>query len=188
MLDSIHEYVKTHYPTHMAKIGGLVCAAAAIEMAILIPSNISQIHHVAGDALDPLKYALSANLGGAIFYGLCALNIVPKTAAIGSGIFTFYSLIHFQSEGTYYTSLAMGKGAEFVTQKMILPLCEHALFPAIRKLAEMAKKLIEMIGTFVIKMPLPQHPAWIGVIVLGAAVVVYQFVLPYFQKATTTSV
>ena len=183
MFDVIKEYVHNHYPTKAALAGGIICAAAAVEMAILVPYHISQIHHAANGALEPLKYNLSASLGGAIFYGLCALNIIPRTAAVGASIFTLYSISNFQHEGAYLTSRLIGNTVKFITKEILSPICEHVLIPIIRKIAEVASKLIAFIGKLIVNMALPKHPVWIGVLILGSAIAIYQFVIPYFMTA-----
>lgn len=182
MLDSIKNYVHDHYPSRTAMVTGAFCAAAALEMAILVPYNISQINHAAGGAIEQLKYNLSANLGGAIFYGLCALNVIPRTAALGAGIFTLYSLIHFQEEGAYFTSRIIGHTAKFISREILLPISDHILVPVIRKIGNVANALITLIGKLIVNMPLPKHPVWIGVLVLGAAIAIYTIVIPYFTQ------
>lgn len=181
MFDAIKEYVHNHYPTKTAIVGGVICAAAAMEMAILVPYHITQIHHAANGALEPLKYNLSASLGGAIFYGLCALNIIPRTAAIGASIFTLYSIGNFQYEGAYFTSRVIGNTVKFITKEILSPLCEHVLLPIIRKIAEVASKLIAFIGKLIVNMPLPKHPVWIGVLILGSAIAIYKCEIPHFM-------
>ena len=178
MLNIIKDYVHDNYPSKTAIAGGLVCAAAAIEMAVLASYNMSQINNVANGALESLKYNLSANLGGAIFYSLCALNIIPRTAALGAGIFTLYSLIIFQSEGAYLTSLLIGKTVKFISEEILVPICEHLLIPIIRRIGDVAGRLIALIGKLIVKMPLPKHPVWVGVLILGSAIAVYKFGIP----------
>lgn len=181
MLDSIKDYIHDHYPSKMAIAGGIICAAAAIEMAVLVPYNISQIHSAANGALEALKYNLSANLGGAIFYGLCALNIIPRTAAIGAGIFTLYSAITFNQNEAYWTSRLIGNTVRFIFNDILAPICEDILMPIIRKIGDVAARLISLIGRLIVNMPLPKHPVWIGVLILGGAIVIYKFVIPYFN-------
>src|ERR1700722_13032191 len=114
MINSIKDYVHDHYPSKTTMVAGAICAAAAIEMAIHVPYTISQIPHLADWALVSAKYNLSASLGGAIFYGLCGLNIIPRTAAIGAAIFTLYSINTYRQENAYLTSQVIGNSVKFI--------------------------------------------------------------------------
>lgn len=182
MFDSI----KNYYPSKTAMIGGAICAAAAIEMAILVPSNISQIKSAAEAALEPLKYELSANLGGAIFYGLCAFNVIPRTAVIGASIFLLYSVINFHDAGAYLTSRVIGHTMKFITDEIVMPVMEHIIAPLVARIVHIASQLIGLIGNILVKMPLPEHPVWLGVLVLCGAIAIHQWVIPYFMRPVST--
>lgn len=186
MLDKIKDYANNHYNKHFttktAVAAGIVCASAALEMAILATVNISQINSVSGYALETLKYNLSANLGGAIFYGLCSLNIIPHTAAIGAAIFSVYSVFNFEYNGSYLTSRIIGNTVKFISQEIVWPICEHVLFPIIEKIGKIAAELISFIGKLIVNMPLPKHPIWIPVIILGSAILIHQLVWPRLKS------
>lgn len=182
MLDEIKGYVQDHYPSKASIAYGLVCATAAIEMAVLVPYNISQINQAADGALASYKYDLSANLGGAIFYGLCSLNIIPRTAGIGASIFTLYSLIQFRNPNTYLTSRLIGNSVRWIAEEILSPLCEHVLIPVLRKIRDVSAIVLSYVGKLIINMPLPKHPVWIGVAILGTAIAVKTVVMPLFKQ------
>jgi hypothetical protein len=180
--DYTNKYYNKHFTSRTAVVAGMVCSSACLEMAILATVNISQINSVSGFALETLKYNLSANLGGAIFYGLSAVNIIPRSAAIGAAIFSIYSVFNFEYEGAYLTSKIIGTTVKFISEKIISPICKHILAPMLRRIGEIAAELISFIGKLIVNMSLPKHPIWIGVIILGSAIIIHQLVIPRFKK------
>lgn len=181
MINQIQDYIQDHYPSKYTFAAGGICLAAAIEMAILVPFNIARISKGARPMFPTHEYQLSANLGGAIFYGLCGLNVIPRTAAIGAGIFTVYSLLEFERKEAYLTSRAIGKTFKFIIETIVSPICEKILVPVLGRISQIGKKLLTLIGNILVKVPLPHHPVWIGVAILGVAIVIYKFVIPRFQ-------
>jgi hypothetical protein len=182
MIDQVKEYIHDHYSSKVTLAAGAICLTAAVEMAFHIPFDISRIHQAGTEALlERYKYDLSANLGGALFYGLCGLNIIPGTASIGAGIFTLYSVNTFHRQEAYLLSRVIGESLKFVVIEIVEPICRHVLAPILRKIGEIIGPILSAIGHLLVNMSLPKHPVWIGVLILGAAIATYKLVLPWFQ-------
>lgn len=189
MINQVQNYINDHYPSKYTLVAGGICLAAAIEMAILVPFDIMRISKTGLSVIEPYQYQLSdqlsANLGGAIFYGLCGLNIIPRTAAIGAGIFSIYSILNFGNKDNYITSHVIGKTFSFILKEIVTPIFKHILEPIVQKILIVVSNLLAFIGNIFIKIPLTNHPVWLGVVILGAAIGVYKLVIPRFQAHAT---
>lgn len=162
VLDKIQERYENS--GKFTKACGFITAAAGIEMAIRSVGDIFAIVH--NPVSEALKYSLSANLGGTLFYGLCALNPIPGVTALGGMIYTLYSLAN---PGYYFSSKVIYKSVEILNNSFQF-VTESVIAPVIRKTAFIFKKVFEII----LSIPLPKHPVWIGVALLVAAIATYQ--------------
>lgn len=120
-----------------------ITAGIAIESAIRIPIDAYNVlfnSHTA--ALEKAhKWDLSANLGGALFYVACAVNIIPYSAVLGAALFTTYALVRCEEKDNYSPYIMakiIGK-----TIKQIGP----AINFVVRTLTRLALKTLRALGT-----------------------------------------
>lgn len=76
----------TYYPSVFSLCGGLICAAAAAEIA-------HRLFTAMQDETQPSQDHIRQEAGRAIFFSLCATNLVPYTAFLGGLIFYLHSWI-----------------------------------------------------------------------------------------------
>lgn len=159
---------KAHHiwPTNLALAAGTVGTIAVAEMAIRSVGDLmeyfkeSNSEKIKDKALDNL----SANLGGALFYGMCATNILPGSAVIGGAIFIIHSILSCTNDDAYLSSKIIGKPVHFVVKDVLLPLIDKvasAVFNVLLKLGDL------------LLIPL-KHPIWAGVFLMGAAITTYK--------------
>lgn len=178
MVQAIQEFIETQGAW---TVGGMViCAGAAIEMAIRTIVDLGKIIQRGAD--DRVLKDLSADLGGMLFYGLCAVNIIPYAAIIGAAVFTIYSISSCENQDAYFASVFIGKPIKWFGDKVAMPFIEKVLWPVIQTIGEIAGKIIKGIGevmkNILDMIPLPENPVWIGVGAIGVAVLVVKVVLP----------
>lgn len=164
---------------------GALCAAPAIESALHAISNIGTLLTTKrenavtfrGYPLDKktdMSYELSKNLGTAIFYGLCAAEVIPYSTPIGATVFTVYTLVRGGDNDAYYTSQ--------ILKKPVTLLASGVAWPVVKATAKIAGNILltaaEMAGSILKNIPLPNHPIWVGVVLLGAGGLVYNYSLP----------
>lgn len=160
---------------------GFINFAASAEMAYCAAKGI--LAAMKGPITENLQYNLSANLGGAIFYGLCAANPFPGGAALGATIYTIYS---FCNPSAYFTAGIINDTAHFIhdwmitpfNEKIFEPLGEHVIEPLIKKIAFVFRTTFALM----LKIPLPKHPVWIGIAILVAATCLYKTSRVYFAQ------
>ena len=111
----------------------------------------------------------SADLGGAIFYGMCATNIVPGSAVVGATIYTVYSFLKISDKrgGDYLTAFVIGKSLHTIADWVIQPLFKHFIFPLTERIWNVVSAILKRIS-------LPKHPIWWGVAVLVLAFAFYK--------------
>ena len=94
--------LQPYIPTAFAA-SGILLGAATTEMALRALSDLVTIAFKENS--DKNRYNLSANLGGFLFYGGCALNLVPGTRVIGAAIFTSYAIYNkYSGREEYFTA------------------------------------------------------------------------------------
>jgi len=140
-------------------IGTAVAIPVALEMALRI---FKDLHTIAtADDNKAAKTSLSANIGGAAFYGLCALNLVPGTAIVGAAIFTAHALI--LDDHTHLTSR--------VVKEIGTRAYNHVIEPAWTNIVQpVAQRIYDFIVTVLQHIHLPRHPVWYGVALLATAI------------------
>jgi len=125
---------------------------------------------------------LSTDLGGAIFYRCCAVNILPGAAIIGVAIFTIYSISSCDNQDAYFTSSVIGKPINWIGDHVVVLIAFKIIAPVTLAVIEIVLRIFsaiaEVIGNILKAIPLPESPIWIGVGCLGAAVLVVKVVLP----------
>jgi len=181
------------YPTRWALGGAAFCGVAAVEMAARTFYDISQLR-MGG---EQIQRDLSADLGGTIFYGLCATNVVPYSAVAGAGIFACYSISAYKGQRAYVVSKVFGETAELIRDWAIIPLwnkasafCEgvwnhaivplsdfawnqwnHVIVPIARAIRDLCAKIFSLVR-------LPEHPIWYGVAAMVVAIALHNGYLP----------
>jgi len=179
MAQAISNLVATYGAWTVA--GTVVCAGAAIEMAIRTIADVGALLRRGVDRQAVLKN-LSADLGGAIFYGLCAVHILPSTAIIGAAIFTIYSIGACDNQDAYYTSQLIGKPIQWLGDNVVMPVINKIVWPILKTIGEIIGNIIDGIGTIMGNclraITLPDNPIWLAVGALGAAVLVVKVVIP----------
>jgi len=163
------------YPGPWSLGSAILCSAASAEMLIRAATGRSANNprDVIADLDSPRN--LSANLGGALFYGLCAANIVPYTAIAGAVIFTGYSL----ATGANRDAYSLSKVVHQIYQYTIIPLLDHVVFPLTEwagkhVIIPLAKTIREIGAAIANLVELPEHPVWYGVAALVASAAAYR--------------
>lgn len=117
----VGHHITQKNPTKMQMAAFVLCTAAATEMGIRLVGNLSEIasRWIRGrDVDEQLSRNRYVNLGGAVFYGFCALT--PKMKYVGALIFTLYSISAYQTaqgESLYFTSRCIGAPVGFAVDK-----------------------------------------------------------------------
>jgi hypothetical protein len=152
------------YPSRWALASAGVCGLAAAEMAVRALGTMAKATQE--NLTDGEKDALSKNLGGAVFYGMCAANIVPYAAVVGGIICVGYGIFTGENKDTYYLFRGIYEGVATLHKRIIAPLWNRAIFPILEAIAKVVKAILDLV-------PLPQNSAWLGVGVLAAVAIVY---------------
>lgn len=102
------------------------------------------------------NYDISANLGSALFYGMCALNIIPGSAKAAAAIFTVYSLYKYtavkeEMEGHQNHNISVRRPIYYTSE--IIGRIGHRAYNILRNFEF--------------------HPIWLGVAFMGIAIPVY---------------
>jgi hypothetical protein len=157
------------YPSPLALTGGALCALATIEMALRTLRDIPNLSQADAE----LKRNFSRNLGGAAFYGLSALNLVPHSAIVGGVIFALYSAVVCDDSESYYASRLVGTPIRWFWDHVVFPLSKWAVEDVIVPLTQ---TIVNCVGRIFSLISLPQEPAWYGVAALVIAIAAYKFV------------
>jgi hypothetical protein len=141
------------------KISGIVAAAAATLPSLYIASGVLAAVVVTECALRAIgdvaslfstqdkattQWNLSANLGGILFYGGCALNLVPATRLIGAAVFVGYSFYHNHTGWDEY-------------------LASKVIRVPVTKAANAVGDLLKFMWKY-------QHPTWYGAALIATAI------------------
>lgn len=174
MIVNILNNVINSYPSQISLGAGIIGGTAALEMFVRIFKDIK----------DRNMENLSKDLGGTLFYGLLAANIVPYTAVAGATIFITYSLLygkkHQYNNDPYLTSQAIHKFVNTLLNRVIKPIAEKVsdvvefvfnkiIWPAVSGIAKAFSFII------------PKEPIWFGVTAVVILIAGYYFV-PMLMK------
>lgn len=167
--------VAASYPSRFVLGCGALCGAAALEMtiravgALCMQTNLNI--NIYGQA--PNREDLGKDVGGAIFYGLCALNVFPYAPVVGASVFVVYSIGSFYcraADDRYLLANIIGSTFDAVTvnlcSRVIMPICTHIILP----LAEIIYNIVAPIFNL---LPRMNHPVWLGVAAVVATAVIY---------------
>lgn len=155
---------------------GILCGIVSAEMAILT---------IGGVFLKSNVTALSANMAGALLYGICACNLIPYTPILGATIFTGYSLIHVDDKSTYYLTTKLFNGiirniVDYVIiptwAHVVVPVFNHAIYPT-------CQMITQIFATVFNKISLPENPAWYVVTLLVIAIAI-RMIVRHFSHST----
>jgi hypothetical protein len=171
-INAIQNYVLTSYPSTAGKAAFGVCGAIAIESALIALKELG-----AGKIADA-----SVNIGTAVFYGSCAANLIPGSAYVGSVMFTLYSIANCKEKDTYLTAMMIGSPIRFVAKEIVWRALEKIVFPILEQIAWALAKVGEFCGAILAKIPVPNHPIWIGVAIVGVGGAAYQIALHTLLK------
>lgn len=162
-------------------ISGVGCAIVATEMALRALGDLKEMF--SDKPKDTTSYNFSANLGGAIFYGLCATNFIPFTPLIGLSTFVAYSIVthhstHFSliSAERYLCANLISKPVVFTAKEVVWPILNKLVLPALEKITTVVYNILR-------KIPLPRHPVWIGVALLVTGIAAIKLVPPMWAYA-----
>ncbi|WP_420420595.1 hypothetical protein [Simkania sp.] len=163
MTQIVSNFIKTNSYSTLA--ASSLCAVTACEMAIRTIGDLG--NKISGSKHEDLDWNLSANLGGAIFYSLCAANLVPGSAKIGALSFSFYSITDFSHCPDRY-----------LTSRIIDNIFKEALLPIIERVSELTSLILSRI-------PLPVTPVWWAIAALSTAILIYHSPLLEQAKSLT---
>src|ERR1700733_6636743 len=114
-MNEITNYISLHHAWKLTLGSAILCAAVSVETGLRGITDIFQLMvykdqdaKVKGEK-ERIKYNISADLGNAIFYGLCAANIIPGSAILGASIFTIYSCCVTDSKKSLKDEYLMSK-------------------------------------------------------------------------------
>ena len=162
----------SHYPSLAVAGGAILSGVAAIDMAQRAVRDLGRLQEAEG------LQDFSANLGGALFYGICAANIVPYTAVLGAVGFSAYSLAFKNDRDMYATSKIWGNFLQTIIDYTFVPLADHVILPLCNwvndhVLTPLARTIMDVAAAIFKVISLPQHPVWYGVAALVALAVTY---------------
>jgi hypothetical protein len=157
------------YPSNWALGGAALCASGAVEMALRVFKDVQEQN----------ADNLSKDLAGALFYGLCAANIVPYTAFLGGAIFTLRTIATYEDKDAYFTMKHYGKVLEAIYDWAIEPLCSHVVRPLSEYawehiISPLARTISNCFAAIFRVVKLPENPAWYGVAALIATIAAYK--------------
>jgi hypothetical protein len=163
-----------------ATIGaGVFCGVVCTEIAIrAIHDGVCLLTTTpAPDALDTLKNNFSANLGSAVFYGLCAVNILPGSAAFGAAIFALYSMGDLKSDDYLMTKLLNH------TYTLIINITSPIVTPIVNALSYVVNRISDLVTAIFARLGLPEAPIWVATGLLIGAIIAVKFAYPAFRAA-----
>jgi hypothetical protein len=170
----VMQYMQRHQGATHTLIASSICGIAAVEMvARLVFEDIPGILNKKSqkEELETHRWNASSNLGGAIFYSLCSLNIIPGSAIFGGIFFSGYSYIsvYGAEKNPYHTSKLIApvvnlgvKTLEFAWEQIIYPILK------------VVGRIFTQIGNLLSKISLPKHPIWYAVFISVSAIVCYK--------------
>lgn len=127
MLNALSNYALGQFANRFTLTCGIVGGLPAIEMAIRVivdfAGMLQQRTNMVTGPFDAHAKNLTADMSGALFYGLLAANIIPGSAVVGATCFTGFSFYKYYLSGKpeecYLTSKALVLGTEFMVKDVI---------------------------------------------------------------------
>lgn len=156
---------------------GVFTAIPAMEMAVRTIVDLGG-WAVNGFQTDKHRENLGIDLGGTLFYGALAANIIPCSALFGAVFFTAYSAFKYSTsteKSDYYfaTRVLIGVPVEGIS--------------TLGKGGAIINKIFSFLGNL-FKNAAEEHPIWIGVVVVGLAIGVYKGVPGMIKTAQAATV
>ena len=148
----------------------IVCAVSALEMTIRAVYDAVMIGKNSTNSTTPHHDNLSADLGGAIFYGLCAVQPLPYTAVVGSIIFVAYSIFKTLTDEDYFIARFLKGTAEKISN-LATPIIREFVWPLIEKVIDAISYIRNCIS-------MPEHPVWYGVALLITGIIIVHGIIP----------
>ncbi|MCB1106628.1 MAG: hypothetical protein KDK76_00860 [Chlamydiia bacterium] len=108
--------------SYFTKASAALCGIASIEMTVRTVIDLTKLSNTR--TRDEVKAELSADLAGAIFYGILATNYIPGFARGGGMIFVGYSLYSIDDPTTYWSAKVVSypfKGLRWLIRNFTLP-------------------------------------------------------------------
>lgn len=161
-ISSFSSTVVQHYPTSLAS--QVFCGAVVTEMAVrTLQDGWKYLTDQTLSAKDKtnLGYDFFNDLGGAVFYGLCAVNYLPGTALLGALSFTLYSIVGDVNEKDYLLTRLLNHTYTTFCAPVVDTVC-ISLCTAINKISDVVTQIFSYIN-------LPVPPIWVAVALLGTA-------------------
>lgn len=169
----------------------LICGSAAAEMAIL--SIFSGIDIIRNGTNETKAYNLSANMGGAFYYGISSLNPMQGSAALAGLMFSSYSMFMCpiksdpSSNKSFLMTEIVGRGLNVtiitlksVTCDIIKNYFEDFIIPVVKRITTIAIPIFNNLFNLI---PMPKHVIWIPVVLLVTALVISKVLYPLIKAA-----
>lgn len=167
-MDALGSYVSIHHAWKLTFGSAILCTSATVETAVRGVIDVHKYFTMKTDnreEVDKIRKRMSANLGSALFYGICAVNIIPGTALLGAAIFTIYSMFdlnkQYDIKNDYLLSRVVGYPSLYVFENVVCPVAS--------KISAVTQAILQSI---------PSNPAWQASGMLLTAIVVVKFALP----------
>lgn len=192
MVTRVTDAIIKFHPTTASVIGGAIAGCAAVEMALRVFKDLADIYqaHSQGANTHQYRLNLSKDLGGALFYGMLAANIVPYTAVLGATIFTVYALCkggetdYLSAKAIWHVAnallTAVSETVQFVWKWVVTPIWVYVLSPICEIIRDVVSAIFEnlispalTILSNAIGHIIPRDPIWYGVAAVGAMIFAY---------------
>lgn len=155
-------------------------AVAAAEMAIRSILDIGKMITAQPKQRQAAFNDFSADLGGAVFYGLAAANIVPASGLIAGIIFVAHSTFkcckrenNSQVNNDYFMANAIGFTVKGMWDRAICPIVNHIIGPVAEKIWIAIGCIFECLGK-ALGVIVNIHPVWGGVSLLLCGIGCYK--------------
>lgn len=183
MFTSAVNTIQTNYATASTAtiVAGSFLALVTTEMAVrAIYDGYKMLTPEPGatdDQRERVWKSFGANLGGTLFYGMLASNLLPGGPLIGAAIFTVYSAIKYEEQDTYLITKIIGKISYAVCEAVgkiavqVWNVVSGILQALCECLFNVTRGFFECVYNIVSAIPLPKHPIWIGVAIVAIAII-----------------
>lgn len=183
----VTNYIAHNHTTNLALGSGVLCALVAIESAGRVLQNLFQAATNAPAYQNPtFGDNVGKNLGGAVFFGLCASNTIPRTAALGAFIFFMNAMGKPDADALLTTRILhnvrpLASGAGNAAWKIIKAVAE-AVGHVVKGIFDFVWNVMCAVGSVlnpIFKVIIPSSPVTFAATALAIAVIVYKGVLKY---------
>ncbi len=157
----------------ITRLGAGFAAIATAEMAIRAVGNLCATND------NERMEKFSKNLGGAVFYGTLACNIIPGSAAFAGVILGIYTLGNMGRPDSY----CFVQAANLAKDAVVVPAW-RAVSNIVEAIWNAVGDTLIAVGNFlgkVIGAIIPRDPIWIGVNALFVAIIIYKGPTQIFQ-------